>query len=108
LTLPILIIWTCKDLKEAKRVAKILLEKRLVACASIIPVVESLFHWEGKVDSAEESKVFFKTDSRHFKAVQEQILAECSYEVPEILGLPIEQGNPEYLSWLQNELCYTQ
>ncbi len=102
---PILIIWTCKDLKEGRKVAKNLLEKRLIACASIVPAVESLFQWEGKVEISKESKVFLKTDSRHFKAVQEQILAECSYEVPEILGLPIEQGNPDYLDWLQKELC---
>ncbi len=104
-TKPILILWTCKDRDEARRIATALLEKRLVACASIIPIVESLFLWDGKIDHAEECKVFFKTDSRHFSAVQEEILAGCSYEVPEILGLSIEQGNPTYLNWLQKELC---
>lgn len=102
---PILILWTCKDSEEARRVSQVLLKQRLVACASIIPVVESLFHWKDKIDRAQESKVFFKSDARHFSAVKEIILQEASYEVPEILQFEISKGNPAYLAWLQQELA---
>jgi len=101
---PILILWTCKELEEARRIAKALLEERLIACASILPAVESLFHWQGKIDLAEECKVFLKTDERHFEAIQKKILSRCSYEVPEILQIEIKQGNPAYLAWMQKEL----
>ncbi len=101
---PVLILWTSKDLPEARQIAQALLEARLIACASIIPKVESLFSWQGKIESAEECKIFLKTDARYFEAVKEKILSRCSYEVPEILQIEITGGNPAYLSWLQNEL----
>jgi periplasmic divalent cation tolerance protein len=101
---PILILWTCKDSEEGKQIAKALLEQRLIACASIIPSVESFFHWQGKIEHAQESKVFLKTVRQHFFAVRDYILTHSSYEIPEILELRIEQGNPAYLAWLQNEV----
>jgi periplasmic divalent cation tolerance protein len=101
---PILILWTCKDAEEARKIAKALLDQRLIACASIIPKVESLFHWAGKIDHVDESKVLLKTVRRHFFAVRDYILAHCSYDIPEILEIRIEQGNPAYLAWLQNEV----
>ncbi len=101
---PIVILWTCKDTSEAKRIAQVLLEERLIACASIVPQVLSLFSWQGKIETAEECKVFLKSDARHFEAVKEKILLHCSYEVPEILELEVDRGNPAYLSWLQSEL----
>ena len=100
---PILVLWTCESAQEARRVAKILLEKRLVACASFSPV-ESLFHWEGKVEHAQEYKIFFKTHARHFQALSQEILRHASYEVPEILRLDLTDGNPHYLNWLETEL----
>lgn len=101
---PILILWTCKDRLEAEKIAEALLEERLIACASIMPGVLSLFHWEGKIERAEECKVFLKSDARHFEALREKIAMECSYEVPEILEIEIKRANPAYLDWLQNEL----
>ena len=101
---PILILWTCKDSDEAHRIAKELLEQRLVACASILPRVESFFHWQGKIEHAQECKVFLKTVRRHFVSIRDYILGHCSYEIPEIIELEIKQGNPAYLTWLQSEV----
>lgn len=100
----ILILWTCKDVSEARRISRDLLEKRLIACASIIPTVESYYLWEEQIEHAQECKVFLKTIRQHFLAVRDYILAHASYEIPEILELSIQQGNPAYLAWLQNEL----
>jgi periplasmic divalent cation tolerance protein len=102
--IPIVILWTCKDLFEARTIAKILLEKRLIACASLLSPVESLYRWEGKIEEAKECKVFLKTSSNHFENVKETILAHSSYEVPEILELKVERGNPAYLEWLIKEI----
>jgi periplasmic divalent cation tolerance protein len=104
ITDPILILWTCKDQKEAKKIILVLLERKLIACASIIPHVESFFQWQGKIEQAKECKVFLKTARKKFIAVRDYILAHASYEVPEILQLPIEQGNPTYLKWMQSEI----
>lgn len=101
---PIVILWTCKDLFEAKRVAQALLEEKIIACASIVPKVVSLFSWQGKIETAEECKVFLKSDARHFEAVKEKILLFSSYEVPEILELEVGRGNPAYLAWLESSL----
>jgi periplasmic divalent cation tolerance protein len=101
---PILILWTCKASKEAEQIAKALIEQRLIACASIIPSIRSFFRWEGKIEQAEECKVFLKTVRPCYLAVQRYILAHSSYEVPEILELTIEQGNPDYLAWLQRQI----
>jgi len=100
---PILILWTCKDREEAAEIAKDLIKQRLIACASIIPSVHSLYRWNGKIEQAEECKVFLKTARTHFMPVQDYILAHCSYEVPEILQLSIEQGNSSYFEWLKHE-----
>lgn len=100
---PVLILWTCESKTVAKEMAEKLLQKKLIACASIFPVVESLFHWNGKIDHAQECKVFFKTQSLHFFAIREVILSNSSYEVPEILQIPVEQGHSDYLTWLMKE-----
>lgn len=101
---PILIIWTSKNIDEARSIASVLLERHLIACASIIPKVESLFRWEGSIESAQESKVFFKTDQAHFAAVRDVILKHASYEIPEILSINIANGNPAYFKWMEENL----
>ena len=98
----VLILWTSKDRDEARRISTALLEKRLIACASMAPV-ESIFRWEGKIEESQECKVFLKTTGGRFEEIKQFILNACSYEVPEILQVSVEQGNPSYLSWVQKE-----
>ncbi|MCC5831434.1 MAG: divalent-cation tolerance protein CutA [Chlamydiales bacterium] len=94
------IYWTCGNLDEARQVARYLVEKNLVACANIIPWIESIFLWNEELDTAQETKVIFKTKASQFEAVKEAILARSKYEVPEILMVPIVDGNREYLEWV--------
>lgn len=101
---PVCIFWTCGNLDEARKVARMLVEEGLVACANIIPWVESIFLWEGKIDTVQETKVIFKTVKERFDAVQKKIKENARYEVPEILMLPIDEGNPEYLEWMESVL----
>lgn len=93
--------WTCSGLAEARDVCQLLVEKRLVACANIIPQVESIYLWEGKVCRSEESKVILKTLASFFDTVKQFILHHTNYEVPEILCFTIEQGHTEYLDWIE-------
>lgn len=97
------IFWTSPSKEEAKRIILELLERRLVACASILGQVESLYRWEGKIEQSDEVKVIFKTKSTHFKAIYTYIVQHGSYSVPEVLQIDIAQGNPDYLSWLSKE-----
>lgn len=99
----IYIFWSCQNKVEAKKIIRQLLEERLIACASIFPRVESIYRWEGKIEENEEVKVILKTDSKHFDAIQNIIQAQSSYEIPEIVQVEIQRGNPRYLSWIANE-----
>ena len=99
----IYVFWTCRDTIEAKKIIHILLDKRLIACASVLPEVESIYRWEGKIEESKEVKVILKTQPKHFEAVRSCIETNCSYEVPEILQVDVTQGNPRYLSWVVEE-----
>jgi periplasmic divalent cation tolerance protein len=98
----VLILWTCATLEEARRICRELVEKKLVACANIIPHVESIYIWEDKVESGSESKVFLKTLDFHFELVRDYIKEHCSYAVPEISKIPIDSGNPDYFRWVED------
>ena len=99
----IYVFWTCGDKVEAKKIIHELLDRRLIACASIFLEIESIYRWEGKIEEGREVKVVLKTLPNHFDAVQNFIQAQCSYEVPEIVQIDIIQGNPNYLSWVAQE-----
>ncbi len=66
----IYVFWTCQDKQEAKKIIRALLDQRLIACASILPEIESIYRWEGKVEESQETKVILKTMSKHFNAIQ--------------------------------------
>jgi len=100
----IYIFWTCRDKIEAKRIIHELLGRKLIACASIFPEIESIYRWEGKIEESREIKVILKTFPKHFDAIQKYIQAHCSYEVPEILQVDVAQGNPAYSAWVANEI----
>jgi len=96
----VIIMVTCASREEARRIAGRLLEKRLVACANILPKIESRFWWKGKLDSAAEFLVMMKTVRSNFKKIEAEIKRVHSYEVPEIIAVPIVWGNRDYLDWI--------
>ncbi|WP_339044622.1 divalent-cation tolerance protein CutA [Cardinium endosymbiont of Tipula unca] len=81
-----------------------LLENHLIACASIIPEVESIYRWQGEIQSDQETKVILKTSSDYFDKVKDYIKKHCSYEMAEILQVDVTNGNPAYLSWVLEEI----
>lgn len=98
----ILILWTCATLEEARRICRELVEKRWIACANLIPHVESIYLWDGKIENSNEVKVLLKTLDSHFESVRDYIKQHCTYEVPEISKIAFDGGNPDYFRWVEN------
>lgn len=85
--------------EEAVKIGRTLVEERLVACANIIPRIRSIYRWKGEVFDEEEYLVIMKTKASLFPTVQERVRQLHSYETPEIVSFPIDQGLPDYLAW---------
>jgi len=94
------VLVTAKDTSEAKRIAKALLEVKLIACANIIKDVQSLFFWDGKINKASEVLLVLKSKRSLFHKIVKVVKSVHSYEVPEIIALPIINGYNPYLKWI--------
>ena len=99
-----LIMVTASSKEEAEKIATTLLERKLIACANILGPVSSRFWWQGKIDSAEEYMIFMKTKRKLFDQVADNVKQLHSYEVPEIIALPIVEGAKPYLEWINSSL----
>jgi periplasmic divalent cation tolerance protein len=98
------VLVTTANEEEAEHLARVLLDQHLIACANIVPHVRSFFRWEGQVECAEESLLVIKTTSEALPSLTETVKREHSYEVPEIVALPVAGGSAEYLSWIATEV----
>ena len=96
----IIILVTCKDKQEAEKITQTLLNEHLIACGNIVNPVTSFFHWSGKIDKAEECLIVMKSRLDLFSQVADRVRGLHSYEVPEILALPIVEGSEAYLDWM--------
>jgi periplasmic divalent cation tolerance protein len=96
----IIIIVTTAGREEAETIVQRLLEAKLIACANIIGPVSSHFHWSGKMEKAEEYLILMKSRRDLFEKLSETVKALHSYEVPEILALPVVEGSKAYMDWL--------
>ncbi|MBW1722220.1 MAG: divalent-cation tolerance protein CutA [Deltaproteobacteria bacterium] len=94
---------TVEKREEAERIAGRLLGERLAACVQIIGPVRSTYWWRGNIESSEEWLCLLKTREDLYDDLEETVRNIHSYEVPEILALPIVRGNPDYLKWLTEE-----
>jgi len=102
----LVVLVTCRSAKEAERIARRLVETRLAACGNILrSPVRSIYRWKEKIESAREVLLVIKTSRRRFPALQAAIKRLHSYEVPEIIALPIAAGSRAYLSWLAESLA---
>ncbi len=96
----IVLLITTSSEEEAHKIGRLLVEQKKAACVNIVPGVNSLFWWEGELESAQESLMIVKTKASLFPAIVELVKGAHSYEVPEIIALPIAAGNEDYLKWL--------
>jgi periplasmic divalent cation tolerance protein len=89
---------------EARKIASHLVERQLAACVSIVPQIESIYRWQGKVESSREWLLLIKTTAERFIAVRDAIRVLHSYELPECIALSVEDGAAEYLEWIEHSV----
>ena len=97
---PIVVLMTAPSSAEAERIAEVLVSQQLAACVQILPGLQSIYVWQGKVQRESEVMVLAKTTQNNFAKLEREIHAIHSYETPEIVALPIVAGSEPYLSWL--------
>jgi len=94
------VLVTAPDLKTARALAKAALTARLVACANLVPKVESHYWWQGKLEASAEVLIVFKTTRARLAALEQLVVAQHPYDTPEFIALPLAEGNAKYLAWL--------
>lgn len=99
----LLVITNCPDEENANAIALALVEEQLAACVNILPRVQSIYRWQGSVESAAEIPLLIKTTATSYPALEARIKALHPYDVPEIIAIPIAQGLPAYLNWVAAE-----
>jgi periplasmic divalent cation tolerance protein len=96
----VLALSTFPDRETAQRISNQLITEKFATCANILPPVESIYRWKEKIETGNETLVFFKLSEGRQSAFQEKLRSLHPYEVPEIIFLPISTGLPEYLRWV--------
>jgi periplasmic divalent cation tolerance protein len=99
-----IVFTTCGSQKEAEKIARNLVDNRLAACVNIVPHIRSIYRWEGKVESAEEWLLVVKTTADKFVQIRDAIRSLHSYELPECVATPVEDGSAEYLRWIEENI----
>ncbi|PYL07957.1 MAG: divalent-cation tolerance protein CutA [Verrucomicrobia bacterium] len=96
----LLALSTFPDIETARRISNQLITEKFAACANILPGVESIYRWKEKIESGNETLVFFKLSEDRQSAFQKKLRSLHPYEVPEILFVPVAGGLPDYLRWV--------
>jgi periplasmic divalent cation tolerance protein len=95
-----IVLTTESTLDEANKLGRTLVEERLVACATLLPVVQSIYHWKDQIQSAPETMILLKTSADKLEALEARMRELHTYRLPEFLVIPVEQGSKSYLEWL--------
>ena len=99
-----LVYITTDSLEEAQNIGTKLVKERLAACANIIDGMTSVFEWKGKIESAKETILIAKTEASRFEALTQRVTELHSYDVPCIVALPVQQGYPPFLEWVNTSV----
>lgn len=100
----IIALFTCVDEEQAFLIARALIEERLAACVNVLPSIQSIYRWKGAVESAKEVLLLAKTTEHVFPALRDRIVELHSYEVPEVIAVPVAAGLEAYLSWVRESI----
>jgi len=100
----VVVLITASSQSEANHIADALVHEKLAPCASVVPEVFSTYWWDGDVQSAKESLLIVKTKSDLFEALKDRVLELHSYDVPEIICMPLVKASEDYLSWMKDYL----
>ena len=98
----IVVLVTCGKKEEAEKIAESLVLERLAACVNIVPAVSSIYFWEGRICNEQELLLIIKTTTIIYARLEKRIKDLHSYEVPEIISIPLEQGSAKYLKWIKD------
>lgn len=103
-----IVLTTESTLEEANKLGRALVEERLVACATLLPVVQSIYHWDAQIQSAPETMVMLKTSAEKLEALEKRLRELHSYRVPEFLVIAVEHGSATYMDWMMKTLAGTK
>ena len=99
----LLVLCTCPDRQSAEAIARQLVERRLAACVSLLPGVESVYRWHGKIEHSSEVQLLIKSSRARYPDLQATVLALHPYELPELIAVEPVAGLERYLAWIQDE-----
>jgi periplasmic divalent cation tolerance protein len=100
----IVVLTTCETADEASQIARVLVEKKIAVCVNILPGTKSVYRWKDKIEEASEVLLIIKSRRDLFDAIRTEIAKIHTYELPELIVLPIVDGSETYLAWLDREL----
>ena len=99
-----IVMTTAASSEEAARLGRTLVEERLAACATLVPAGQSIYRWQGQIETSQETLLLLKTAADHLPALEARLHELHSYQTPEFVVLAIESGSQAYLAWLEDSL----
>jgi len=96
----LLVLCTCPDHESANRIANHLVENRLAACVNISAPIKSVYRWQGAIETADEHMLLIKTSASSYEELEQAVLSLHPYELPEVIAVPVERGQQNYLGWI--------
>ena len=99
----LVIMVTVANQKEAVKIGTVVVKARLAACVNIIPAIQSIYRWKGKILKSQEFLLIFKSTKARYVLLEKSIKAIHTYDTPEIIALPVEKGIPQYIRWVCSE-----
>ncbi len=99
-----IVLWTASNFDEAKKIVRLLLDKKLIACATLLDNVHSMYVWRGEIEFEKEVQIIIKSIKSNFSEIKETIQEKSSYDIPEILLVDVKDGLSSYLNWIKDTL----
>ena len=100
MTETVVVLVTAPSSEKAAEIARVVVQEKLAACGSVLPGIRSIYAWEGKMHDEEEALLVLKAPRKRLQELCDRVVALHPYEVPEVIGLPIEGGNERYIDWI--------
>lgn len=101
----LLVLTTCGSAEDADRLGRLLVESRLAACVNAVNGVTSTYRWQGEVHQDRETLLVIKTTEARYAALEQAICEHSTYDLPEVLAIPVHAGLPPYLAWLRESVA---